>query len=238
MPNPSQSQPPKPISRRAAAEITRLPELTPTRRWFRRLLHRLARLLAVLLTRLEAFGLENVPLEGPALIVTNHLGDADMVAGLAISPRLPDFIAKIELFDFPLLGWIMQGYGVIWVRRGVPDRRALRAALEGLSEGRLIAIAPEGRESVTGALEEGTHGAAFLALRSGAPVLPVTVTGTENFYRNLRRFKRTPISITVGRPFHLSAMAGARHAELEQATQEIMKTLARQLPPEYRGVYQ
>jgi 1-acyl-sn-glycerol-3-phosphate acyltransferase len=132
----------------------------------------------------------------------------------------------------------MDTYGVIWVHRGRPDRRALHAVLDGLAEGRVIAIAPEGRESVSGALEEGTPGAAYLALKSGAPILPVTFTGTENrnVYGSLKRLRRAEISLTIGKPFHLDQSGNWRQA-VDQGTQQIMLTLAEQLPPEYRGVY-
>jgi 1-acyl-sn-glycerol-3-phosphate acyltransferase len=140
--------------------------------------------------------------------------------------------------DFPVVGKLMDGYGIIWVNRGQPDRRALRAALQGLSQGRSVAIAPEGRESISGALEEGTRGAAYLALKSGVPILPVTLTGTENWrvFGNLKRFKRTAISVTVGKPFYLDAADNQQHA-LKQGTLKIMQMLASQLPEEYRGIY-
>jgi 1-acyl-sn-glycerol-3-phosphate acyltransferase len=124
------------------------------------------------------------------------------------------------------------------VHRGQPDRRALRAALQALEQGRIVGIAPEGRESLTGALEEGTAGAAYLALKADAPVLPVTFTGSENvrLLRNIRRLRRTPMTVTIGPLFHLDP-AGDYKAAIERGTREIMMTLARQLPPEYRGVY-
>ena len=102
----------------------------------------------------------------------------------------------------------------------------------------MIGIAPEGRESLSGSLEEGTQGAAFLALKSGAPLLPVTFTGSENsrVFPNLRRLRRTEITCTVGRPFFLET-GGDSRADLERGTAQIMETLAAQLPPEYRGVY-
>jgi len=237
MPEP-ESAPSKPVTKRVRPEITRLPALTPWRRAARWFLVRLVRLMVRLLTRVQVSGTENTPQQGPVLVVSNHLGDADLVLGLAFSARPLDALTKADLYDIPVLGWLMEIYGVIWVHRGQPDRRALRAVLQGLAEGRMIAIAPEGRESVTGQLEEGTHGAAYLALKSGAPILPVTFIGTENrlVYNNVKRLRRAKISLTVGKPFHLQPGDDWRRAVV-QGTEQIMLTLAGQLPPEYRGVY-
>ncbi len=190
------------------------------------------------LTKAQAHGLENFPAEGPALLVTNHLGDADVLLALAFFPRFVEPLTKVELYDFPVLGKLMDAYGVIWVHRGQPDRRALRAALSALQEGRLVGLAPEGRQSLTGSLEEGTGGAAYLALKANVPIVPITLVGTEdsNIYSNLRRFRRPHISVTVGPPFRLEPDADRRQA-IERGTQKIMRRLARQLPEAYRGVY-
>jgi 1-acyl-sn-glycerol-3-phosphate acyltransferase len=232
------SSPPKPVSDLAHMEITRLPELTAWRRAFRWLILRVLRLVVRLCVRCRITGKENIPQQGAALLVSNHLGDADLVVGIAFAPKPVEVISKAELHDFPVVGKLMDAYGVIWVHRGQPDRRALRAALLGLGQGRMVAIAPEGRESLSGALEEGTRGAAFLALKAGVPVLPVTLTGTENWrvYGNLKRFKRTEISLTVGEPFYLDR-AGDQRQALQQGTLKIMRKLADQLPEEYRGYY-
>ena len=80
-------------------------------------------------------------------MVSNHLGDADGIVGLAFAKTPFDLLGKIELYDFPVVGKLMDWYGTIWVHRGRPDRRALKTALDGLAEGRMVAIAPEGRES-------------------------------------------------------------------------------------------
>jgi 1-acyl-sn-glycerol-3-phosphate acyltransferase len=247
-----------------------LPALTPARRLVRGLLRGLVRFLVFCFTRTEVSGLEKFPEYGPALVVMNHLGDADPLIMLAFLPVFPEALAKIELYNLPVLGALFHAYGVIWVHRGQPDRKALRAALEGLQAGKFVGVAPEGRESPLGALEEGTEGAAFLAMKADVPLVPVTVTGTQNarLYGNMKRLRRTPVTLRVGKAFVLPKLAlnrspacppartsgrcggqarerseGAakeqadRHGALREATRLIMERLARQLPPEYRGVY-
>ena len=242
MPTPTSTQ--KPISEHWRPEITRLPELTAQRLRARNRWRQAARFLVRSLTKTEVSGLENFPAQGPALIVVNHLGDADVAVGLAHFPVLPEVLAKAELYDFPLLGKWMDAYGVIWVHRGQPDRRTLRAALQALDEGRIVALAPEGRQSVTGALEEGTGGAAYLALKAGAgrenpiPILPVALTGTENenIYGSLRRLRRGRVTMTIGPIFCLELEMDWR-AAIPGGTEAIMRALANLLPEHYRGKY-
>lgn len=245
------SSPPKPITEVWRPELVVLPDLTPARRLFRFVLRGLTKLLTRLLLRVQVSGLENFPRKGPAVIVFNHLGDADAVVLMATLPyQSPvEGIGKIELNDHWLVGPVFRLYGVIWVHRGRPDRRALRAALRGLAQGRMVVIAPEGRESLIGGLEEGNPGAAFLALKSGAPVVPVALTGTENsnVYSHLRRLKRASVTLTVGMPFHLSSVhdrpaqdtLSGMHGQkaMHAGTHRIMETLASLLPESYRGVY-
>ena len=132
----------------------------------------------------------------------------------------------------------MDLYGVIWVHRGQPDRRAIKTAIEVLNQGRVIGIAPEARESLTGELEYGTGGAAYIALKAGTPVLPVVFMGTENsaIYRNMRRLRRSDIDIQVGTLFDL-VQTGDLRSDIESGTQQIMAALAALLPSEFRGVY-
>jgi 1-acyl-sn-glycerol-3-phosphate acyltransferase len=200
----------------------------------------LTKLLTFLLLRAEVRGLENFPRRGPAIIVFNHLGDTDAVLMMATLPfESPvEGIGKIELNEHWLVGPVFRAHGIIWVHRGQPDRKALRAALDGLAEGRMITLAPEGRQSVIGGLEDGNAGAAFLALKSGAPIVPVAMTGTENsnIYGHLKRWRRAPVTLKVGKPFVLPVQAN-RQKTLQEGTRLIMETLASLLPDSYRGRY-
>ena len=101
-----------------------------------------------------------------------------------------------------------------------------------------MSIAPEGRQSVIGGLEEGTEGAAFLALKSGAPIVPVGMTGTENsnIYSHLKNWERARVTLAVGNPFYLK-QGSNRQETIQKGTEQIMQAIAHLLPEEYRGKY-
>jgi len=232
------STPPKPLSRVWRPELTRLPGLHRPRRLFRSFVRLLARLLICTLTRPELRGLEKLP-RAAALYVTNHLGDADAPLALAALPTAPEALGKIELlFEFPVLGRVMDWYGTIWLHRGRVDRAALGYAVQALRAGRSLIIAPEGRYTLTGALERGTAGAAYVALQAQVPIVPIALTGTRNeeVYASLRRLRRPVVTLTVGEPFRLHLEAGHGRS-LDAATKQIMESIARLLPAEYRGEY-
>jgi len=233
-----QLSPPKPISEVWLPELTRLPRLHWRRRCYRAFWRGFCNLLITVLTKRTVEGLENFPRKGPALVVVNHLGDADGPLLVSTLPASLDALGKIELYDFPILGKLMDWYGTIWLHRGRPDRRAIKAALDGLAEGRLILIAPEGRFSLTGVLEEGQHGAAFLAFKADVTIVPVVVIGTENahVYGHLKRLQRAPVTLRVGKAFRLSQHAD-RRVMVREGTDQIMEALAKLLPEAYRGSY-
>ena len=232
------SSPPKPITDIWRPDLVALPRLTLARRSFRIFLRGLVKLVTFFTMRTNIRGMENFPRHGPALIVINHLGDADAVLLGASIPTTIEGMGKIELNNERIVGPIFRAYGVIWVHRGRPDRRALRAALDALAEGRMLGLAPEGRQSLIGGLEDGNEGAAFLAMKSDAPIVPIAMTGTENehVYGHLKRWKRVPVTLTVGKPFHLREQAD-RQKMLQEGTRQIMQSLADLLPESYRGNY-
>ncbi len=234
----TEAVPPKPITAIWRPELTRLPRLGLSRRALRRGGRVLARIVLRLLTRTTISGLEHLPCRGPALLAINHLGDADAVVALAAFPRGPEVLAKIEMRDFPIVGKLMDCYGMIWLHRGRPDRRALRCALEALEQGRLVVVAPEGRYTLARGLEHGGNGAAYLAMKAGVPVIPVALTGTQNdeVYAALRRLRRPHLTLTVGEPILLEPGQVNRET-LRANTERIMEALASLLPPEYRGAY-
>ena len=208
------------------------------RRCYRAFLRGLSNLVITVCTKRTVEGLDNFPRKGPALVVVNHLGDADAPLLVGSLPVSLDGLGKVELYDYPILGRLMEWYGMIWLHRGRADRRAIKAALDGFAEGRIIIIAPEGRYSLIGGLEEGQHGAAFLALKAEVPIIPVVVIGTENahIYGYLKRLRRAPVTLRVGKAFRLSQQANRREM-MREGTRQIMEELADLLPEPYRGAY-
>jgi 1-acyl-sn-glycerol-3-phosphate acyltransferase len=206
-------------------------------------LYRIARavigLLLRLLTRLEISGIENVPCEGPFIMAMNHLHWLDPPLAMVVIPRqMAVFAAEKWEHRWPV-GWLLKNVGnAIFVRRGEVDRKALRAALSLLESGKVLGLAPEGTRSRTGGLQRGKDGAAYLAMRTGVPIVPLAAWGQETTFRELKRGRRARIRVVIGSPFRLTGIArDSRAEELAAATERIMRTIAEMLPEEYRGVY-
>ena len=193
-----------------------------------------------LFTLLEVKGPETVPAGGPLLVAFNHLAHLDPALVVAFLPYPAEVIALSDLYQVPITGQLIRLYGAIPVHRDQFDRQVIRRALQVLAEGKILALAPEARMSVTGALERARHGVAYLALRSGAPILPVALTGTEHVPSDLKRLRRPQLTVTFGEPFVPPPRANevqARRQQVAELTDEIMHRIAALLPPEYRGVY-
>ena len=141
------------------------------------------------------------------------------------------------------IGWIRllgRELNFLFVDRYNPDLKALRKMIALMGAGNSLVIAPEGTRSRSGALIEGKSGVAYLAARSGFPVVPVAITGTEDrvVLDNVRHFRKSKITLTAGLPFRLPPIPKEnREAALKQYTDEIMCQIAAILPERYRGVY-
>jgi 1-acyl-sn-glycerol-3-phosphate acyltransferase len=204
-----------------------------------RFLRNLAWLGLRLLTRLEIHSSQPIPRFGAALLVMNHLHWLDAVIGIAVVER-PGVMFTAEKWEQrPVVGHVIRwSQRAIFVNRGAADRKAVTEALEVLKRGEMLAVAPEGTRSRTGGLLQGREGAAYLASRTGAVIIPVTAYGQETAERCWKRLRRPHIVVTVGEPFRLEGTPNkAKSKQLELYTEEIMLRLAAMLPPEYRGVY-
>jgi 1-acyl-sn-glycerol-3-phosphate acyltransferase len=172
------------------------------------LAHRLMYFVFVKLIRLWLFlfchwrvsGRRNVPMHGPVIIAPNHISYLDPpIVGSAFDRQI-FFMAKVELFEVPFLGWLIRQCGAFPVRRGVADRAALRQADELLHGGEAVRVCPEGTRSEDGRLVPAELGIAMLALRTGAPVLPIGVDGTDrSLPRHSPIIRPVAIRINIGR---------------------------------------
>jgi 1-acyl-sn-glycerol-3-phosphate acyltransferase len=199
----------------------------------------LVRALLRVLTHYDVEGEENLPSGGPLLLVFNHLAWWDAPVAMATLPWRMRAMALKDLQRVPVTGQLLGLSDPIWVDRGRYDREALRQALAALADGQVLGIAPEGRMSVTGALERGKTGPVFIARKADVPILPVGLTGTEKALGEWRRFRRPHIRVTIGRVFRLPDRSEySTRKEWRQADADfIMERLAELLPAEYRGVY-
>ncbi len=192
-----------------------------------------------MMCRVEDSPLAKVPPKGPLILVCNHINFMDVPLVFShLQPRPVTGFAKSETWDNPLLGSLFNLWGAIPIQRGEADLTALRAGLQALEQGKIVAITPEGTRSGHGHLQQGYPGVTYLALRSGAPLLPLVYYGQEALRGNLLRLRRTDFHIHIGLPFYIAPPQETLTRGVRQAmTDEIMYQLAALLPLEYRGVY-
>jgi len=187
--------------------------------------------------RWEVRGQELVPGGGGVLLIANHTSYADPPIVGTASPRPVHFMAKAELFDVPVLGWLIRRTHAFPVRRGAGDREALRRGVKVLREGKVLLVFPEGTRSRDGRLQPPEQGAAFVALAAGAQVVPMAIVGAD---RLLPRHSPIPrpakLRVRFGRPLDLTRWRGARPTRevLQQVSQQMMEALRELLPPERR----
>ncbi len=196
------------------------------------MLYAVCKVVAVALMRLwfrvEAQGTEHIPAEGAVLIVANHSSvlDPPIVGGMC--PRQLTFLAKAELFRVPGFGWLIRRLGAQPLRREGADPSALRMAQRVLAEGKALLVFPEGTRGEEGFLREAKAGAALLAVRSGAAVVPAYVHGTGRAWPRGRRLPRpVKVRVTFGAPLRFQRATGAeRRGQYEAASRQMMTAIA------------
>jgi 1-acyl-sn-glycerol-3-phosphate acyltransferase len=206
--------------------------------WFYYVGRLLMRMLLVLLTRWQVKGKDNIPSQGPLLVVANHVNAVDPPLLSVSLGREAIFMAKQELFYSRVIGYFIRGFGAFPVHRGRLDRKALRQADQVLAQGQALVMFPEGMRSRCGRLRPAFPGAALIASRSGALILPVGITGTEKIKGLVWILCRPRITVNIGCPFYLPPVNGKlTKVELAEFTNSIMEHIAELLPPQYRGNY-
>jgi len=212
------------------------PEWPVERLWLWRVLFPPIRTIVLALVHIRVEARENLPKNGPYILVSNHINwkDPPLISiSLDLSVR---YMAKIQAFSYPLLGYIVRATGAFPVRRGEGDRRALVTALRVLAAGQVLGFFPEGHRSESGALLRGKPGVGFLASRAGdVPLVPIAMIGTKQPL--LRLIFGGHAILRVGRPFRLADLTQEERRDEQAMTDAVMRRIAELLPAEMRGAY-
>ncbi|MBM4405623.1 MAG: 1-acyl-sn-glycerol-3-phosphate acyltransferase [Chloroflexi bacterium] len=197
----------------------------------------MVRTLLFCFARFSITGKENVPPRGPLIVVANHISNYDPhVIGTAI-PRRVRTVAKVELFRHPLTALIVRGCDAIPVNREGIAKSTLEEIVATLARDGAVGMFPEGSRSKSG-LARPKPGVAAVAIRTGAPILPVAITGTNKIKSPLSLLKRHRIQVTIGQAFTLPQLEGnLGKAQVTALSDMIMERIAALLPPENRGAY-
>ena len=208
-----------------------------------RVLQQFARPQLMPYVRFDIGGVENIPDDGPGILVMNHRSYFDagaMSIAIARRGRAVRFLGKKEVFDAPVIGQLATAMGGIRVERASGSNEPLQAAAAALEAGELVAMAPQGTiprgPAFFDPVLKGRWGAARLHQLSGAPVIPIGLWGTEKVWPRSSRLPNVlnvtdppTVRIRVGPP-----VAGMKGKSLKADTERIMKAIVRQLPPEAR----
>lgn len=188
--------------------------------WFYRVFRNPVVFLTVLWTRMRRIGRENIPAEGGAVLVCNHLSMWDMITVACMTRRYVCFVGKSELEKNPLVRFFVRQVKAICVDRGKPDLGAIRRMLAMVKQGELLLIFPEGtrnRHPESQPLLPLQEGTAMVALRGGVPAIPLWICGKYNPWRGLR--------VAVGKSIDLDEFRQERRPDLELATKRIEEAL-------------
>jgi 1-acyl-sn-glycerol-3-phosphate acyltransferase len=198
-----------------------------------RLIRAFVRLVCTIVLDVHLVGLQNRPAKGPVIIASNHLAWVDIpLIPAYLKPKIV-YMAKEETFTGKI-GWLVRFLGAFPVKRGEADRQSLRAAGEQLKAGRILGIFPEGTRSKIHKLGQAHAGLGMIALRSGVPVVPVAICGSEMAFKKFR----PRITVTYGEPMTLAPKGKkVTREDIDEVTEQVMLRIASMLPPEYRGVY-
>jgi 1-acyl-sn-glycerol-3-phosphate acyltransferase len=212
----------------------------PRRRLIRSVLQRLSHVAFAVMTDMRVVGEENIPKSGPLLAVANHFSFIDPVVMVHLLPWPVEFVGGFQMPHAPTAAKIVPKlWGFYPVFRGTGSRDALRAAEAVMAQKGALAIFPEGGAWAT-VLRPARPGTAYLATRTGAPILPMGFDGLPNVFPRLRRGRHARVTIRIGKPFgplQATGQGPERRRQLDELGHEIMRRIAELLPPEQRGHY-
>ncbi len=212
----------------------------PRRYVLRRLLRPVIHAAFAVLADVRIIGRENLPDGGPLLLVANHFSFVDPVAMLRAVPWPVEFIGGLQMPNAPpSVTWLPKLWGYYPVHRGTFSTDALRAAQAILEQDGVLGIFPEAGNWAT-VLRPARPGAAYLAVQTGARILPLGFANLNHIFPRLRQGKRARVTIRIGKPFgpfHAEGRGRERRPRLDAIGHEIMQRIAQLIPPEKRGHY-
>jgi 1-acyl-sn-glycerol-3-phosphate acyltransferase len=191
------------------------------------------------LTRTTFEGTEYLPKQGGVLVATNHVSRLDTLL-LFLNPARDDITALVadKYQKNPFFKWVMNTGGIIWLDRENADFGAVRAAVAALKRGVSMGIAPEGTRSPVAQLQTGKQGIVLVALKSGVPIVPVAIMGTQDVFVKMFTLRFPKITVRFGPAFTLPPLEREnRDVQMQRNIDEIMCRVAALLPPANRGVY-
>jgi 1-acyl-sn-glycerol-3-phosphate acyltransferase len=182
---------------------------------------------AKVLFRPHVVGANNIPLTGPVLIAPIHRSNVDFAFSLFISPRKVFFMAKEGIFHPAIFGALLTRLGAFPVDRASADRESLRLSEEVLKRGQALVLFPEGTRKEGTAVEPLNDGAAFIASRTGAKIVPVGIAGSERAMPVGAKFPRlAKIQIVVGTPIEPATSEGrVSRSQITEKTEELRREL-------------
>jgi 1-acyl-sn-glycerol-3-phosphate acyltransferase len=205
----------------------------------RQIIQSIIRFLINHLVQVDVEGIENVPEQGGVIMAANHLSrmDAPTLVSLPVRKDAVALMAdKYEKHWF--FGWFGRTMNFIFIDRSKADFAAFRNAVTALKKGVALAVAPEGTRSKTASLNEGKPGIILLAYKSGVPIVPASVVGTETMLQKMLTLRHPRVVVRFGKPFMIPPLDRDRRDEqLQEWTDELMCRIAVMLPESYRGVY-
>lgn len=203
-----------------------------------RIVNAILRALFRLFFKINIDEFQKMPHEGPFIILANHTSALDgPMMYVFMRPRNMVAMAKKELWNNFATRFLMNLWNSIPVDRENMERQTLESCFAILDKGDILAIAPEGTRSKDGSLQEGKEGVAFIAYRKKVPMVPIVTIGLENFKQNIKRLKRTEVTIKIGNPFEITAQGRLNAESRKQLIDEIMMKLVELLPPSLHGYY-
>ena len=167
------------------------------------------------LFRVRVKGLEKFPPSGPTIVYSNHKSLWDPVIIACVLERPVHYMAKVELFNYPIFGTLLKHLNAFPVKRGMADRAAIKRSLEILSEGKVLGIFPEGTRSKDGSLQDPEPGIALIAMKSkNVTLVPAFIKGDYKLF--------SPIYVIFGEPQKLNISE-------EKVRSETLKKISREL---------